>query len=914
MAKPLVIVESPAKARTIEGFLGGEFTVLASMGHIRDLPAKGLNVDVDHDFAVEYEVHASKRETIAKLRKALKDADQLYLATDEDREGEAISWHLLEVLKPTVPVKRMVFHEITRAAIQHAIDDSRDVDYGLVDAQESRRIVDRLYGYPVSEVCWRKIRQGLSAGRVQSPSVRLVVERERERMAFVAAGYWDLSAAFPTEPAFTASLATIDDHRVAGSRDFDSQGHTKRDDVAVLDENAALRLRDGLADRPFAVTSVDTKPYTSRPKPPFITSTLQQVGGSRLRMSSRQVMSLAQGLYEDGYITYMRTDSTTLSTTAVTAARQVIERQFGSEYLTAEPRVYAKKSKNAQEAHEAIRPAGDAWRSPDQLRSELRGDLLRLYELIWQRTLASQMPDARGNTVTVRIAATTVDDVATGWTASGRTITFPGWQAVYGYGGDDDATDSGDDTAKLPNLTDGQSLPGPEVAAAGHITQPPARYTEATLVKTLEEKGIGRPSTYASIMQTIQDRGYVWKRGQALVPTTDAFAVVALLEQHFAHLVDYEFTARMEDDLDEIAGGRQQRVPWLHHFWFGNGSPGLKGLKDKALEEADAEAINTIPLGVDEHGEPIVVRNGRYGPYLRRGEDTASVPEDLPLDELTIDRAVEILSAPKGGEPLGDDPETGLPVYAKSGRFGPYVQLGDADTLPPDTKPRMSSLFQTMSLSTLTLVDALQLLQLPRVVGAHPEDGAEILAANGRYGPFVKWGAETRSLDSEEQLLSVTLEEAVKVLAEPKKFGRRKAAPAPPLKELGNDPVSEKPVVVKDGRFGPYVTDGDTNASLRKGDTIENVTIERAAELLQMRRDAGPSTKARRGTKKASVKKASVKKASVKKASARKASAKKTARTATKKATASTKTTSPITRASKPLDVAPDADGGAAGT
>ena len=453
------------------------------------------------------------------------------------------------------------------------------------------------------------------------------------------------------------------------------------------------------------------------------------------------------------------------------------------------------------------------------------------------------------------MAATTTDDVATEWTASGRTITFPGWQAVYGYGGDDDAEESGDDSAKLPPLTEGQALPNPDVEAAGHTTQPPPRYTEATLVKTLEEKGIGRPSTYASIMQTIQDRGYVWKKGQALVPTTDAFAVVALLEQHFSHLVDYEFTARMEDDLDEIAGGRQQRVPWLHQFWYGNGTPGLKGLKDQALEEADAEAINTIPLGVDENGEPIVIRNGRYGPYLRRGDDTASIPEDLPLDELTIDRAVEILSAPKGGEPLGEDPETGLPVFAKSGRFGPYVQLGDADTLPPDTKPKMSSLFQTMTLSTLTLDEALQLLRLPRTVGPHPEDGKEIVAANGRYGPYVKWGDETRSLESEEQLLTVTLDDAVKILAEPKKFGRRRAAPAPPLKELGNDPVSEKPVVVKDGRFGPYVTDGETNASLRKGDTVENVTIERAAELLQIRREAGPAKKARKGAKKAPAKK-----------------------------------------------------------
>ena len=873
MPKALVIVESPAKARTIAGFLGADFTVLASMGHVRDLPAKGLNVDTEHGFAVEYEVHASKKAVIADLKKAMKGVDELYLATDEDREGEAISWHLLEVLRPQVPVKRMVFHEITRAAIERAVEDSRDVDEALVDAQESRRIVDRLYGYPVSEVCWRKIRQGLSAGRVQSPSVRLVVQRERERMAFVAASYWDLDAVFPTDPSFTASLAAIDGARVAGGRDFDSTGQTTRDDVAVLDEPAARDLAARLEGRPFSVTSVETKPYTSRPKPPFITSTLQQVGGSRLRMSSRQVMSVAQRLYEEGYITYMRTDSTTLSETALTAARAAIESTYGRDYLPEQPRTYATKSKNAQEAHEAIRPAGETWRSPDQLRGELSGDHLRLYELIWQRTLASQMPDARGNTVTARMQATTGDDVVTEWTASGRTITFAGWQAVYGYGGEDDADEAGDTSAKLPALTEGDALPSPDVEASGHTTQPPSRYTEATLVKALEEKGIGRPSTYASIMQTIQDRGYVWKRGQALVPTSDAFAVVNLLERHFAHLVDYEFTARMEDDLDEIAARRQQREPWLHQFWFGNGTPGLKTLKDKALEEADAEAINTIPIGVDESGEPIVVRNGRYGPYVRRGEDTASIPEDLPFDELTVDRAVELLSAPKGGEPIGTDPASDLPVFAKSGRFGPYVQLGDADTLPDGEKPRMSSLFQTMSLSTITLDEALQLLTLPRTVGQHPE-GGEIVAANGRYGPFLKWGEETRSLDSEEKLLTVTVDEAVTVLAQPKQFGRRRAAPAPPLRELGADPASGQPVVVKEGRFGPYVTDGETNASLRKGDTVENVTIERAAELLQIRRETAPAKKARKGTakKKAPAKKAA-KKATTKKTAAKKATA-----------------------------------------
>ncbi|MGE3620178.1 MAG: type I DNA topoisomerase [Acidimicrobiia bacterium] len=880
MPKPLVIVESPAKARTISGFLGSGYVVMASMGHVRDLPAKGLSVDTENAFKVDYEVNASKRDVIRDLRAALKDADELFLATDEDREGEAISWHLLEVLKPRVPVKRMVFHEITPTAIEHAIEASRDLDYGLVDAQESRRIVDRLFGYPVSEVCWRKIRTGLSAGRVQSPAVRLVVQRERERMAFVAADYWDLTATFPTDPAFAAGLASVDGRRVAEGRDFDSTGRPRRDDVVVLDGDAARGLAGRLEGRSFTVASVDTKPWTSRPKPPFITSSLQQVAGSRLRMSSSQVMSLAQGLYERGYITYMRTDSVTLSETALAAARAQIESRFGREYLHDGPRVYRGRSKNAQEAHEAIRPAGDAWRTPDQLRGELRADELRVYELIWQRTVASQMADARGQTVTARLAATTSADERTEWSASGRTVTFAGWQAAYGYGGEDDADTAGDAAAaRLPALVEGAVLPVPAIEAGEHRTQPPPRYTEATLVKALEEKGIGRPSTYASIMGTIQNRGYVWKRGQALVPSSDAFAVVNLLEGHFAHLVDYEFTARMEDDLDEIAGGRQERVPWLGRFWFGNGTEGLKPLCERALAEADAEAINTIPLGVDADGTPVVVRNGRYGPYVKRGTDTASVPEDLPLDELTVERAVELLSAPKGTEPIGTDPASGLPVYAKNGRFGPYVQLGDADTLPAGEKPRMSSLFSTMRLDTLTLDEALSVLSLPRTVGVHP-DGGEIVAANGRYGPYLTWGEETRSLDDEAQLLTVTVDEAVAVLAQPKTFGRRRAQPAAPLRELGADPVSGKPVVVKDGRFGPYVTDGETNASLRKGDTVADITIERAAELLQMRRDAAPTT---RGRKKAAAKKAAPRKAAAKKAT-KKATAKAASKRVAKKA------------------------------
>ncbi|MEO7556147.1 MAG: type I DNA topoisomerase, partial [Acidimicrobiales bacterium] len=875
MPKPLVIVESPAKARTIAGFLGPDYTVLASMGHVRDLPSKGLSVDVDDDFKVVYEVSPRKKEVIAQLRAALKHADELYLATDEDREGEAISWHLLELLKPTVPVKRMVFHEITPQAIQHAIDEHRDVDLGLVDAQESRRIVDRLYGYPISEVCWRKIRPRLSAGRVQSPAVRLVVERERERMAFVAASYWDLSAAFPTEPGFSAALVAIDGSKVAQGRDFDASGHAARDDLAVLDEVAATGLVAELEGAAFSVRSVETKPYSSKPKPPFITSTLQQVGGSRLRMSARQVMSVAQGLYERGYITYMRTDSTTLSETAIAAARSSIERRFGREYLLDQPRTYAKKAKNAQEAHEAIRPAGDQWRAPDELRGELNGEDVRLYELIWQRTLASQMPDARGQTVSARLAAVTAAGVDTEWGASGTTITFPGHRAVYGFAGDDANSDSDSDSAKLPPLVEGAALPDPALSADGHTTQPPSRYTEATLVKALEEKGIGRPSTYASIMQTIQDREYVWKKGQALVPTTDAFAVVTLLERNFAPLVDYEFTARMEDDLDEIAGGRERRVPWLTRFWFGNGTPGVKTLVAEALEQADPAEINAIPIGKDDQGEAVVVRNGKYGPYVKRGDDTASLPPDMPLDELTIERAVELLEAPKGEDPIGTDPATGLPVYAKNGRFGPYVALGDMETLPTGEKPKMASLFKSMDLTTVTLDEALKLLSQPRLVGADPADGTPITAQNGRYGPYVAKGKETRSLDTEEQIFSVSLDEALVVLAQPKYGAKR--APVPPLKELGPDPVTGEPIVLKDGRFGPYVTDGISNASLRKGDTVDNVTPERAAELLVLRREydlANPKKK--RGAKKAPAKKkaAAKKKASAKKGAANKAVAK----------------------------------------
>jgi DNA topoisomerase-1 len=880
----LVIVESPAKARTIARFLGDDFVVEASIGAVRDLEPKGLAVDIDDEFRPTYVVPPAKRDVVKRLRAALKGADRLLLATDEDREGEAIAWHLVEVLKPSVPMARMVFHEITRQAIEQAVDQSRDIHAGLVDAQEARRIVDRLYGYPVSEVLWRKVATGLSAGRVQSPAVRLVVERERERMAFVAAGYWDLVAAFPSAPAFSATLVGLDGTRVATGKDFDSQGRVARDDVVVVDETAARALVGALDGSTYTVSSVDERPYRSSPKAPFITSTLQQEGGRKLAMSSGQVMRTAQGLYERGYITYMRTDSVTLSDEAVAAARTQVRELYGDSYVNERARQYRSTVKNAQEAHEAIRPAGDRWRTPDQLQGELRGADLRLYDLIWKRTLASQMADAVGKTVSVRIVAPLAAalDVAGSptsaeWAASGRTITFPGYLRVYVEGSDDPEADLDDRERLLPDLAVDQVLPDPAVDPVGHTTQPPARYTEASLVKRLEELGIGRPSTWASIMQTIQDRGYVWKKGQALVPSWSAFAVVQLLEGHFRSEVDYAFTARMENQLDEIATGSRDRVPFLQSFWFGNGTEGLTTLIDLAMANADPAVVNAIPLGKDDDGELVVVRNGRWGPYVKRGDDTASVPPDMAPDELTVHRALELLAAPKGDEPMGTDPESGLPVYVKTGRYGPYVQLGDAETLPEGTRPKMASLFKTMEPASLSLDDALRLLSLPRTVGADPASGEEIVALNGRYGPYLKKGDDTRSLATEDELFTVTIDAAVALFAEPKRRGRQAAAA--PLRELGPDPVSGKPMVVKDGRYGPYVTDGETNASLRSrdGDTVEGLTPERAAELLQARRDAGPAPRRARksAAKKAPARKVAATKAPAKKAAAKKAAAKK---------------------------------------
>jgi DNA topoisomerase-1 len=875
--KPLVIVESPAKARTISGFLGSDYVVESSVGHIRDLPRnaadvpaahKGeawarLGVDVDNDFKPLYVVNREKRDVVKNLKEALKDATEVFLATDEDREGESIAWHLLEVLSPRVPVKRMVFHEITLSAIQRATEEWRDLDRRLVDAQEARRILDRLYGYEVSPVLWKKVMPRLSAGRVQSVATRVLVERERARMRFRAAGWWDVEATFERDgTTFPGALVALDQKRLAAGRDFEEDGTLKAgSDVVRLHEDEARALAGRLSGSQFAVRSVEEKAFSSRPAPPFMTSTLQQEASRKLRFGSQRTMQVAQRLYENGYITYMRTDSTTLSETALAAARQQARELYGSESVPEQPRRYEKKVKNAQEAHEAIRPAGDTFKTPDQVSRELRGDEFRLYDLVWKRTVASQMADARGQRVQVRIGGTSSAGEDAEFASSGKVITFPGFLRAYVEGADDPDAELEDQERHLPPLTEGDGVGVEAMEPKGHATQPPARYTEATLVKALEEMGVGRPSTYASIIGTIQDRGYVWKKGSALVPSFVAFAVVGLLEQHFGRLVDYGFTASMEDDLDEIAGGSEEAIPWLRRFYFGNGESGLKTMVSERLNEIDAREINSIPIGNGTDGEPIVVRVGRYGPYLQRGEDRASVPEDVAPDELTIERAEELLSAPSGERVLGTDPDTGLSVIARAGRFGPYVQLGELDAASKD-KPRTSSLLKTMDLETLVLEDALRLLTLPRAIGVDPSDGEEILAQNGRYGPYISKGKESRSLESEEQLFSVTLDEALALLAQPKLRGRRAAAP--PLRELGDDPATSKPIVLKEGRFGPYVTDGETNVSLPRGETVEGITPERAVELLADKRARGPAPKKKKAPakKKAAAKKAPAKRRS----------------------------------------------------
>ena len=861
MASALVIVESPAKAKTISGLLGSGYVVESSIGHIRDLPRRAaevpkayksepwarLGIDVDNDFKPLYVVNADKRTQVRKLKELLAGADELLLATDEDREGEAIAWHLVEVLNPRVPVKRMVFHEITRPAIAAAVSSPRELDRRLVDAQEARRLLDRLYGYEVSPVLWKKVMPQLSAGRVQSVAVRIVVQRERERMAFVSAGYWGLDGTFATAATageaaqeFVASLVALDGSRVATARDFGSDGQPSRSDVTVLDAPAAAALAAELPAASFSVRARTSKPYRRRPAAPFITSTLQQEAARKLSMASAAAMRVAQSLYEKGYITYMRTDSTTLSSTALSAARDEVTKRFGSDVLPEKPRVYAGKVKNAQEAHEAIRPAGDAFADPARVAAEVPGSEARLYELIWKRTLASQMTDCTGETVQLRLGARTDAGRDAEFSASGTVITHLGFREVYMEGTDagDGANADADAELRLPPLSEGDPVLARSFDASAHATQPPARYTEASLVRRLEQLGVGRPSTYASIMGTITDRGYVWKKGSALVPSFTAFSVVNLLERHFPKLVDYAFTAEMEDDLDRIATGAAEQVPWLHRFYFGgDGDPGLKEKVSSRLGDIDARAVNSIPLGTDADGAPVEVRVGRYGPTVRRGDDMVSVPDGTAPDELTVERVTELLASGAHERVLGTDPGTGLSVAAKSGRYGPYVQLGLPDEI--EGKPKYASLFKTMTLDTVTLEDALALLSLPRTVGIDAADGHEVTVQNGRYGPFVRKGSENRSLANEQQLFSISLEECLELLAQPKRRGR--AAAAPPLRELGADPATGKEVVLRDGRYGHYVTDGETNASLRDGDTVETITIERASELLEQRRAKGPA-------------------------------------------------------------------------
>ncbi len=754
----------------------------------------------------------------------------MYLATDEDREGESIAWHLLEVLSPRVPVKRMVFHEITPEAIRRSVAEPRDLDRRLVDAQETRRILDRLVGYEISPVLWRLVKPKLSAGRVQSPSIRIVVERERERMQFHSAAYWDLEGTFSASgETFMATLSALEGVRVATGKDFGSDGKSSGSGFVVLDEGAALALAADLAESDFSVRSVERKPYKRKPYAPFRTSTLQQEAGRKLRFTAQRTMRTAQRLYEGGYITYMRTDSTSLSETSVATARSQISEMYGPEYLPSKPRVYASKVKNAQEAHEAIRPAGDSFRTPDAVAREVESDEARLYDLIWKRTVASQMKDAQGESVQVRLGGVSTSGKDAEFATSGKIISFPGFLRAYVEGSDDPDAELEDQERRLPAMAEGDELGLEELESKGHATKPPARYTEASLVKRLEELGIGRPSTYASIISTIQDRGYIWKKGPALVPTFTAFATVRLLEQNFAELVDYGFTARMEQDLDEIAGGDREMIPYLSAFYFGNGHTGLLDTVAEALDKADARAVNTIPF---EGGDGVELRSGRYGPYLQRGDERVSVPEDLPPDELTLEKAEELFAAPSDDRELGDDPESGKTVVARTGRYGPYVQLAMEED--EKGKPKTASLFKTMALDTITLEEALTLLSLPRVVGDDPDSGEEIQALNGRYGPYLKKGNDSRSLETEDQLFTVTLEEALHLFSQPKQ-GRGRTASAP-LRELGIDPDTGCEVVVKDGRFGPYVTDGGVNASLRKEDSVEKIDIDRAAHLLRERR------------------------------------------------------------------------------
>nr|VDG62154.1 DNA topoisomerase I [Streptococcus thermophilus] len=965
--KTLVIVESQTKAKKIQKYLGDNYFVEASVGHIRDLPGRAadipakykkeswakLGVNPEDGFQPIYVVSPDKKKKVTDLKDKLKRSDKLLLATDPDREGEAIAWHLLEVLKPKVPVERMVFNEITESAIREAAENTRELDMDLVDAQETRRILDRLYGYEVSPVLWKKVMPRLSAGRVQSVATRVIVERERERMAFISAEYWDITAtlnagnggaADPDD--FDAKLSTIDGTKIAQGRDFDDRGGLKNDAVVVVDKQRAETLAEGLTGQDLTVASVESKPYSRRPYAPFMTSTLQQAAGAKLHFTSARTMRIAQRLYENGHITYMRTDSTSLSKQGLDAARNAARELYGSNFVTDQPRRYDRKVKNSQEAHEAIRPAGERFATPGELASALDAEEFKLYELIWQRTVASQMEDSRGTTMTVVVAGRATDGTDVELTASGRTITFPGWLRAY--------SDTQDNKEKhLPQLTEGDALTARDVTADGHSTNPPARYTEASLVKKMEDLGIGRPSTYASIIKTIQDRGYVATRGNALVPTWVAFSVVGLMEQNFDALVDYEFTSSMEDELDEIAQGTENRTEWLSGFYFGDAEAsdttadavarrgGLKHIIEANLEAIDARKVNSLELFRDDEDRPVYVRVGRYGPYLERQVDVgsdgepefqrANLPESTTPDEVTQEMAEKLFATPPTGRELGQNPDTGRIIVAKEGRYGPYVtelvrdderataeahaqEVIAAERAEEDAqraaegkraknwetktaeaarvkrteqlvdeqlKPATASLFSSMEPSTVTLGDALKLLSLPREVGEDPSDGEMITAQNGRYGPYLKKGNDSRSLANEDQIFTVTLDEARRIYAEPKRRGR--AAAQPPLKALGDNDVSGKPMTVKDGRFGPYVTDGETNASLQRGDTPETMTDARANELLSARRAREAEDAAGGGAKKATKKKASKKKATKKAAKKPKQTTKRVVKAGTRK-------------------------------
>ncbi len=898
MARALVIVESVAKATRIQGMLGPDYIVKPSVGHVRDLPqsaaeipasVKGekwarLGINVDDHFKPVYVVSSDRTKVVAELRAALKQVDELYLATDEDREGEAIAWHLQEVLKPKVPVKRMVFHEITPTAIERAVRETRDLDLRLVDAQEGRRFLDRLVGYEVSPVLWRAVDKARSAGRVQSVAIRLVCERERERMAFTSASWFDVVATLVgATGSLDATLETIDGATLATGKHFDAAGQLDPSaGVAAIDSATADSIASRLASVSARVESITATPRTQRPQPPFMTSSLQIEASRKLRFDPERTMRAAQRLYEQGWITYMRTDSTTLSDEAITAARRLAASRYGDDYVADQPRRYDRKVKNAQEAHEAIRPAGETFRSLEEAQGQLGGDELAVYDLVWKRTIASQMVDARLTQQKVRFSAALDGvvgydgSVAVGLGASGLRIEFPGFRRAYVEGTDDPEAELADQERLLPPLTEGDDVAITQATAKGHETQPPDRYSEATLIKKLEDLGIGRPSTYASVMKTIDRRGYVWKKGKSLVPAFRAFAVVNLLETYFADLVDYQFTAAMEDQLDEIAEGRQDLEPWLQRFYYGDPSASTDfarvGLHQMTHETPDFDfaAINSLPLGVAPDGQPVSVRSGRYGPYLTHGEDRVSIPEATEPDSLSVERALALLSAPSNDRTLGVDEATGLAILLKAGRFGPYVQVGEMTD--PKNKPKTASLFSSMSPETMTLEDARRLLALPREVGRHPEDGQPVLAQNGRYGPYLTWGKETRSLTSEDEIFTVDLAAAVALLAQPKARGRRAAAG--PIRELGEDPVTKRPIVVRTGRFGLYVTDGESNATLRLGDTPETITLDRAGELLAERRNAEPSTR-RAPAKKATAKKATAKKSVAKKAPAKKATAKK---------------------------------------